>query len=367
MKQAFKNIIKFIVFMSIVFFLLVKLGQIFTPKWSNGEEQGQMYTVKGYYLMPEDSIDVLFLGDSNFYKCFSPMQIYEKTGITSYNYSVVSSRMYMLYYMLENALNYQNPKVVFLTVNTLFYQERVSESAQRKSFDYMKFDKTKVDMINDPIFNNSFEDKVSYYFPIFRYHNRWNDLKIKDITSVLKSKYSISKGYSLSDFVVPNDSKNPYDYMEDNHKEVESKEFMRKYLIKAIELCKEKNVDLVLIAPPDMDAWNYRKSLKTKSIAEKYNVGFLELNDSNIIKLDWKTDAEDGRAHLNTLGAIKVTDYIIDYLLKNYKLEDHRKDRKFDYWNKDLEAFNLKKNKSIRIINDKINNNKFDTLESILK
>lgn len=88
--------IRLVIFFTIMFFGIIILGKIFTPKWKNGtlsQADGQDYTINGYYELTKNSIDVLFLGDSSIYKSVSPMEIYQQTGITSYNYSVSSARI----------------------------------------------------------------------------------------------------------------------------------------------------------------------------------------------------------------------------------------------------------------------------------
>ena len=85
MKKLF-IFIRLVVFFTIMFALIIVLGKVFTPKWKNGtlsEMDGQDYTINGYYELPKNSIDVLFLGDSSIFKGVSPMEIYEQTGITT--------------------------------------------------------------------------------------------------------------------------------------------------------------------------------------------------------------------------------------------------------------------------------------------
>lgn len=70
MKKLF-IFIRLVIFFTIMFALIIVLGKVFTPKWKNGtlsEMDGQDYTINGYYELPKNSIDVLFLGDSSIFK-----------------------------------------------------------------------------------------------------------------------------------------------------------------------------------------------------------------------------------------------------------------------------------------------------------
>ena len=57
----------------------------------------------------------LYLENNNFTEI---MEIYEQTGITSYNYSVSSARIYMLYYILKDAL-------IMWKINMVFFMKLI--------------------------------------------------------------------------------------------------------------------------------------------------------------------------------------------------------------------------------------------------
>lgn len=347
MKQTYKNILKFTIFMSIVFFLIIKLGYLFTPKWTNGKSQGQIYTIKGFYQIPVNSIDILFLGDSSIYKSISPMEIYESTYIKSYNYSVSSARLYMMYYQLQDILKYQKPKVIFIDTLTFFYEEKEEETERRKSFDYLKFSKTKYEMINDPVFEANFDDKISYYFPLFRYHSRWQEIKIKDILNINKNYYPINKGYVMTSNIKPN--KDQYKYMNPQNRKVKMKDYVKKYFYKMINLCKDNNIDLIFLGIPDKRAWNYESSKLMEELSKETNTIFLDLNDKDKYPINWETDTEDGGMHLNILGAEKITKYVTEYIVSNYTF-DNKKDKK---WDEDLKKYKEAKKELLNEINKK--------------
>ena len=68
--------------------------------------------------MEANSVDVLFLGTSHVGKGISPMKIYENTGIKSYNLFTSMQGVESSFFLLENALKRQQPKVVFLDVSS---------------------------------------------------------------------------------------------------------------------------------------------------------------------------------------------------------------------------------------------------------
>ena len=56
------------------------------------------------------------------------------------------------------------------------------------------------------------------------------------------------------------------------------------------------------------------------------------------MQIDWKNDSQDKKGeHLNYTGALKVTNYLGNYLKEHNELPDHRQDEKYSPWN---EAYN---------------------------
>lgn len=352
--------IRLVVFFTMLFFGIVILGKIFTPKWKNGtlsEMDGQDYTINGYYKLPKNSIDVLFLGDSSIFKGVSPMEIYNQTGIASYNYSVSSARIYLLYYILEDAYKYQKPKVIMIDPLTLFYTEKEIEPERRKSFDYMKFSKVKYNMINDNFFEFSLKEKLSYYFPLFRYHSRWNSINISNVKRTFGNYHSITKGYIMSTKINPRTS--GFSYMEPSGKKVVMEDYTKKYLDMFVNFCKNNNIDLVFLGIPDTRAWGYEENEATKKIVNEYGIKYLDLNNDSY-GLDFTTDTEDKGVHFNLKGALKITNEITKYLKNNYDFVDHRSDSNYKMWNDDYIKYEKIKEVRLKELDYKIENKIYD-------
>ena len=57
------------------------------------------------------------------------------------------------------------------------------------------------------------------------------------------------------------------------------------------------------------------------------------------LKINWKKDTKDKGNHLNYRGAKKVTKYLGNYLKKTGLLEDHRKDSKYESWDRAYDIY----------------------------
>ena len=111
-----KRILHAVLFFAGLYCLLLLSSQFFLPK-NNTEEAGmEDLTANGFLAEKENSIDVLFLGDSEVHRSVIPMQIWKETGITSYDCSSDRQVLSYSFSLLKRAVDRQKPKIVFLLI-----------------------------------------------------------------------------------------------------------------------------------------------------------------------------------------------------------------------------------------------------------
>lgn len=354
-----KNLIKFCTFITIAFFTILKLGEVFIPESILAKQQGNIYTIKGYYKLPKNSIDVLFLGDSSIQRAISPMEMWHNAGIASFNYSVTSLRTYGAYYLLKEALKTENPKLVVIDPATMFYHYAGNEALDRVPIDYLNNSKNKFNMINDDNYKMTFEDKVSLFFPIFRYHSRWQDITADSIQKLTKDYSSITRGFVMSYAINPNVNRDSY--MKNYNNKVKFENNQDEYLKKIIDLCNSKNIKLMILSIPDTASWGKRQSELITKFANEKEVDILDLNVVSDLNLDWNTDTKDKGNHVNILGALKITDYVSKYIKNNYDIPDHRGDKNYSDWDDNFEKYKTIRDEYINkanLIKEKISQSK---------
>jgi len=339
MKNAvFKLIIKLICFSLIGFVLLQLLTKVFIPKWVTLEDNRMTYIMKGFYKEPKNSLDVVFMGNSDVYRGVSPIVLWDEYGIVSYNYVSSGQRMWTAYYMMEEALKYQKPKLIVLNMDSSFNESQSSESNYRKAFDNMKFGVNKIKAITDPVFKNSKNEMLSYIFPITRYHSRWSELEEIDFKKAFENEKFSYKGMDVT--IEQKAYEDGYSYMNKDDSKEKIEENCNKYLNKMIELCKSNNIELLLIELPSAESWSKDLSDRTQEFADEHNLTFLDLNlHGDEFEFDWQTDTSDGGDHLNVYGATKVSKYLGNYIRQNYNIPDRRDDENYAEWYKDSEKY----------------------------
>lgn len=336
-KERNKIIIRVIAFFIIGIFLFNLISTILLPDWIDNSDVS--LTIRGLYEEPENSLDVIFVGNSNVYRGVSPMQLWKEKGIASYDYSSPIQKVWISYYFIKECFEYQKPKVIVLDVDELFNDEQAPEQSIRKALDNMRFGKNKWEAINDPIFGHTFFDKLSYLFPIIRYHSRWDKLVARDLKRPLLSYHSTFKGY------LPTKQTKGYkqkvQYMKKADRPIPSETLGEKsiqYLEKIVTLCKENGTKLILMELPSLKTWSATKNEAMATYAREHDLTFLDLNTEEV-GINWDTDTEDEGFHLNKNGACKVSNYLAKHLTDFYQLPDHRQEETYQRWNEDLKKY----------------------------
>ncbi len=314
MKKIIKRIVSCVLFVAILLGLLQVSSLIFQPK-SNDKASGIHYPrANGILSEPKDSIDTVFIGDSEVYHSFIPLNIWRDYGITSYDVSSPSQKLVYSMEFLKKTFEKQNPKIVFLETNAIF----------RKSY---------------------FEDEITYkaeqVFPVFRYHDRWKNLQLKDFSATVEyTANENNKGYFFTKKSKPATDKAIKEYMKYSDVSAPILSTNKKYLKEIAEFCKKHGTKLVLISTPSTKNWNYQRHNAMEAFSKDLGVDYIDTNLlRDDIPIDWKKDTKDKGDHLNYNGAVKVTDYIGKYLDDTKLFKDKRNDPSYDNWNTCLDKF----------------------------
>lgn len=331
-----KETIRVILFLIIGVLIFQLLTYIFVPKWI-GEIDPATPRFEGFYSEEKNTIDVLAVGASDVGRGFSPITLWNEYGITSYNLGTSNQTMSLAYYIIKEAFQYQDIKTVVLDMDAAFVNKNAPEGEYRKLFDNMKVGPTKWEALQNS--DLEVDNKLSYIFPIIRFHSRWTDLEKEDFSIAKKYDKSTSyKGMAMSNVVKP--YIDTQGYMKDTGKIEEISEENEKYIAKIVKLCQENNVKLLWVEIPSASSWSSARSKGTQKLAEKYNIEFIDMNYKlEGFEVDWARDTADNGNHLNVEGAEKVSKYIGKILKEKYEAEDHRGDLKYSSWYEEAERY----------------------------
>lgn len=302
-----------LVFLSGLAILLIAVSILFAPE-NNTQEFGiEEASANGILGEKENSIDVLVLGDSESYSSIIPMQIWKDKGFTSYVCGTSAQNLAYTQTLLNRSLKTQSPKVVILETNAIFRKINIENAAL---------------------------EKITNYFSVFRYHNHWKSMDWSKLGSKTHFTWTDDyKGYRYNVDINPSQKK---EHMKPNKGMAEIHSINKRYVKEIKEICDENNVRFILWSTPSTVNWNYKRHNAIQALAEELNCEYVDLNlENDTIQINWDKDTRDKGDHLNYTGAVKVTQFLSEYLEEMDILKDHREDETYDKWDKSLKKFEL--------------------------
>jgi len=299
------------------------LQRLFMPKYMGKIIEGAL--IAEYYQETTDH-DVIFIGDCEVYENFSPVTLWENYGITSYIRGSAQQLIWQSYYLLEETLQYEKPKVVVFNVLSMKFNEPQSEAYNRMTLDGMKWSVSKIRSVQASMLEE--EKFLEYVFPLLRYHSRWSELTAEDWNYLWKKDKVSHNGYYMRVDIKASQGSPPAKKLADYH--FGSKAYQ--YLDRIRTLCEENEITLILIKAPSIyPHWYEEWEAQIEEYANQYGLAyfnFLELFEETGI--DLSMDTYDGGLHLNLSGAEKLSNYFGRILREQFALPDHRKEPEYD-------------------------------------
>lgn len=315
MKNSVLKIMRVVCFMICLCLLLATASYMLAPKDNTAEGGMNNPNANGFFSEPENSIDIAVIGNSDAYSGFSPMELWNGYGYTSYVSAEGHQTVAQSYSMLKKILSCQKPKLVILETDEFFTKSKLVQNAMN-------------------IINTS----LGSSFSVFQYHDRWKRVKADELLK--KPEYTAhcgTKGQMLSNDVR---GYTGGEYMVKTKARAKLPLATKTALDAFVKLCRTNDIELLFLELPSQSSWSYKKHNAVKAYADKQGIPFLDLNiDRDRFDFDWKTDTRDRGNHLNSRGARKTTLFIGEYLSENYKLTDYRKNRDYKQWHKDYKEY----------------------------
>lgn len=285
--------------------------------------------IKSFFLEDKDSIDVVLLGSSEIYADYAPGLAYKEFGFTSYPFAIQSNIVSNYKSQLKTILERQRPKLIVVEINGVLYgkdKELDKEANFRNYVDNIPMSRNKIDAIND----YSPEDKMSYYFPIIKYHSVWNDFPkgLKWDFSIIQDRlrgYNLLKGTKTKTVVFKPKQKTYNDALKNNNKKKPLTQRSEGYFRDFLDYCKSENIEnIVFVRFPhivdDKSMSRFKRTNTAADIIAEYGYDFLNFEKNfedtgiDINKDYYQVD------HLNIYGQKKFTEYFGQILCDKYAI-----------------------------------------------
>ncbi|MFR8267674.1 MAG: hypothetical protein ACLVC5_08545 [Clostridia bacterium] len=365
-----RKLMRAICFCLLFVILFVFLSGAFIPRTGTTEDGMESRISKAYRGEPRDSIDTVFIGNSDIYRAISPVDLFHQTGITSAIAGRPNKQLSEVPGDIRDILRYQNPKTIVLETDCMFsgtnpgFKKGISpleaEAAKVDAAGQAPSKATNADVAGQApskatdtahqnIFtkckallqegDSAFLAALNYKFPLVKYHDNWKHLKLTTFLQP-RGKYHFSnKGMAYANTVKAYPFGNEYMQISGGKHAMLSEEKLDQFQ-KIYDLCDRNGIRLVLLTVPSANTWNKGKSDTVKQLAKKYDLTYYDYNRQLPAGFDWATDSKDGGNHLNYAGASAVTKDLAKKLTDDLALNPTSltKEQK-QQWKKDYEHF----------------------------
>ncbi|MCL2083712.1 MAG: SGNH/GDSL hydrolase family protein [Oscillospiraceae bacterium] len=330
-----KKTIRIAVYSVLTLGALLAVQRLLTPKYMESLREGALV---GEYYGEDKSHEVIFVGDCELYSNISPMTLWTEYGVTSYIRGSAQQLIWQSYYLLEETLKYEKPKVAVFSVLAMKYDKPQSEAYNRLTLDGMRLSASKLGSVSASA--TAGEDLISYIFPLLRYHDRWREIGADDLKYFFTSKKVSHNGFIMRCDIKPVGvvpSGLPlasYDFGDNS----------REWLDRISELCADNGVELMLIKAPSLNPhWYDQWDAQIREFADdRGHVYINTLEHLGEIGLDFDTDTHNAGSHLNLYGAEKLSSWIGGEMLRYYGLTDNRADARLSaLWGQKKAAYDL--------------------------
>ncbi len=290
--------------------------------------------VRGFYEEEENTLDAVCIGSSKMYAYWNPLEAWAEYGIASYPYTTEGQPFLASEYIIKEAVKTQKDALFIVGINSIGDADS-GMSSFHYLLDYMPFSLNKLRLTNHLIelANYDFSQGLELYFPLIRYHSRWNELEEIDFNNELnglkganeKESY-LNTSVDISEQYFNTAEKAPL------YKELESG------INSLLNYCDEENIKILFVTVPCVETESMQINT-LQQVIEDRGYPILDLRDkTEDIGIDLTKDYYNDR-HTNIHGSIKFTQYLSEYLVENYNFSDKRGHENYRSWDEAEEKY----------------------------
>ena len=340
MKRFFsKNITRAIIFLCITGLLTAGCSSVFgfaDPDRTNT-------VLEQFYELEDNTVECIFFGSSVAQRAYVTPIAYHEYGVPAYTLGTGTQPLVLTKYLMKEALKTQTPKLFVVDLKGVNKSaDWVGDVHIRRVVDNMKPSINRIQAIRAVTTyvpkgaNNVDSSGLSYYFPIIKYHSRWNPAnRIKAYDDVdYYNGWSPNAGYT---FKVKKIKTKPYD---ENHT-LQIDPPTEEALVDLLDYCDTlQDTKVLFVMPPyqasedGMGKMNYAKNIVESRGYEVLNM--IPAEKKAEAGLNDKT-CYYNREHLNYYGSLIYTDYFFKYVMENYGLTDQRGTPGHEVWEKEYD------------------------------
>lgn len=289
--------------------------------------------ISGFYNEERNQFEVMFFGSSHAYAAFSPLELWEETGVKSYVLATQQQPLWATYTYIREALKTQSPALVVVDCRMAFGdQEYYGDGVNYSYMDDIPLSWNKAELALQSVPDT--EGRLALLFNFIKYHGRWNDLHRQDFTFRRDRARDPYKGYVM---LSPQEEPRPRPAIETVTDSSPLLDKNRYWLEEIVRLCEDEGVALWLVKTPSNLELDEKALLNTvEDTAARLGVPFHDFNeDYDAVGLS--ADLFHDEHHLDVFGASRFTRFFAGKLAESWP--GLRTDREDPVWAADLAAY----------------------------
>lgn len=351
-EKSRNHVLTCLLFLSLVAVLLIGADIALRPAWF---EWNNYSTTRGFYEQPNNTIEALFVGNSNGVCAFSPIAMYDEQGICAYNLSTEQQSAFMSYYWIKeaNRLHGDSLRTVVLEVNEL--RRSPDYAYTQKALIPMRLSEVKLEAAREESEMDGNHSCLENLFPLLSFHSRWSSLDWSDWAKFGADPESYKRGYRfstkrVSEAMETDELNVPLQVVTSTKMSNGLTEDSLLYLDRIADFCKSNDLQLILVKTPTTISWGSSLHNEVQAYADEHDIAFLDMTiDPLITEIGYEPpiDTHD-TMHLNYFGALKVSSWIATYLHDQCGCEDKRNVERYSFLEEDSKAWHNKYDGLIR-------------------
>lgn len=292
----------------------------------------------GFYAEEENSLDAVYVGSSLVFTFWEATVAWERYGIAVEPLCAAGQYFEIAEYVIKEGRKSQPDALYIVPINSI--SREIDFATMHRVLDNMPLSWNKLQLINaaGEMAGWDWADKLEYFFPLIRYHSRWQSLSKYDFDRELYNY----KGGSMYDEFLHNSDDVAADFRT-TARYAELSENTQKALDSLLDYCDAEQMNVLFVVTPIAMRDEYEIARMNTLLQTVQSRGYPALNMWSFmddIGLDPTKDYMN-RAHANIHGAIKYTDYLARYLVENYGFTDKRGNPAYSSWDDAYSRYTL--------------------------
>ena len=302
-----------LVFLALLTLILIPLSRLLARK-SLALPWNTTTKISGFYNEEQEQFEVMFFGSSHAYAAFSPLELWEETGVKSYVFATRQQPLWATYTYIKEALKTQSPSLVVVECRMAFGDQEYYDEGV--NFSYMddiplSWNKAALALRSVP----DTEGRLALLFNFMMYHDRWNDLHRQDFTFRRSQARDPYKGYVM---LPPKEESWPRPDVEAVAGRTPLLEKNRYWLEEIVRLCREEGAALWLVkTPSNLEPEEKALLNSVEDAAARLGVPFHDFNE-DYAAIGLSEDMFHDEHHLDAFGASRFTRFFARALTEGW-------------------------------------------------